>query len=99
MSADFPVGVPFNIASYALLTMMIAQCVGMVPGEFVHSFGDVHVYKNQIELFKEQLEREPLPLPTMKINPAVTDIFGFKLEDFELVNYQHHDHIVYPVAV
>ena len=98
-SADAPLGVPYNIASYALLTLMIAQCVNMVPGEFVHTFGDVHVYNNQIEKFKEQLERKPLPLPKMKINPEVKDIFSFKFEDFELVDYQSHPKIDYPISV
>lgn len=79
--------------------MMIAQCVNMIPGEFIHTFGDIHVYSNQIEKFKEQLEREPLPLPKMKINPEVKDIFSFKYSDFELVDYQSHPKIDYPISV
>jgi len=95
-SADYCLGVPFNIASYALLTMMIAQCVGMVPGEFVHTFGDVHIYKNHIQKFRdEQLTREPHPLPTMWINPEKTDIFSFTIDDFKLQNYVSHDKIDY----
>src|ERR1700728_2865533 len=89
-SADVFLGVPFNIASYALLTMMIAQVCGLKPGEFVHSFGDVHLYNNHFEQAELQLTRTPFPLPQMKINPDVKDIFGFKFEDFELVNYQSH---------
>lgn len=98
-SADVFLGVPFNIASYALLTMMIAQVCGLEPGEFVHSFGDVHLYSNHFEQAKLQLTRTPFPLPQMKINAAVKDIFGFKFEDFELVNYQCHPAIKAPVAV
>jgi thymidylate synthase len=98
-SADSFLGVPFNIASYALLTMMMAQVCDLEPGEFVHSFGDVHLYNNHIEQAKLQLTREPYPLPTMKINPAVKDIFEFKFEDFVLENYQHHPHIKAEVAV
>jgi thymidylate synthase len=98
-SADIFLGVPFNIASYALLTMMIAQVTGLKPGEFIHSFGDLHIYVNHLEQVKLQLTREPYPLPQMKINPAVTDILGFKYEDFELVNYQHHPAIAGAVAV
>lgn len=98
-SADVFLGVPFNIASYALLTMMIAQVCDMLPGEFVHSFGDVHLYKNHFEQAELQLTRTPFPLPQMKINPAVKDIFNFKYEDFELVNYQCHPAIKAPVAV
>jgi thymidylate synthase len=98
-SADVFLGVPFNIASYALLTMMIAQVCDLQPGEFIHTFGDVHLYSNHIEQAKLQLSREPFPLPVMKINPAVKDIFGFQYEDFELENYQFHPHIKAPVAV
>lgn len=98
-SADVFLGVPFNIASYALLTMMMAQVCGLEYGEFVHTFGDVHLYSNHIEQAKLQLTREPYPLPTMKINPEVKDIFGFKFEDFTLENYQSHPHIKAPVAV
>jgi len=98
-SADVFLGVPFNIASYALLTMMIAQVCDLEPGEFVHSFGDVHLYSNHFEQANLQLTRTPFPLPTMKINPDVKDIFSFKFEDFELLNYQSHPAIKAPVAV
>ena len=98
-SADVFLGVPFNIASYALLTMMVAQVCGMEPGDFVHSFGDVHLYNNHFEQAALQLSRDPFPLPQMKINPGVTDIFNFKYEDFELVNYQSHPAIKARVAV
>jgi len=98
-SADVFLGVPFNIASYALLTMMIAQVVDMVPGEFIHTFGDVHLYSNHFEQAELQLTREPFPLPTMKINPGVKDIFSFKFSDFELQNYQSHPPIKAPVVV
>lgn len=98
-SADVFLGVPFNIASYALLTMMMAQVCGLEPGEFVHSFGDAHLYSNHFEQAHLQLTRTPYPLPQMKINPAVKDIFGFRFEDFELVNYQSHPAIKAPVAV
>ncbi|HZW70697.1 MAG TPA: thymidylate synthase [Hanamia sp.] len=98
-SADVFLGVPFNIASYALLTMMIAQVCDMDLGEFVHSFGDVHLYKNHFEQAQLQLTRNPFPLPQMKLNPAVKNIFDFKYEDFELVNYQSHPSIKAPVAV
>ncbi len=98
-SADTFLGVPFNIASYALLTMMIAQVCDLQPGEFVHTFGDVHIYNNHLEQAHLQLQRQPKALPTMKINPEVKDIFGFKFEDFELVNYNHHPHIKAMVSV
>jgi thymidylate synthase len=98
-SADIFLGVPFNIASYALLTMMVAQVCNLAPGEFIHTLGDAHLYKNHIDQAKEQLGRSPLPLPRMKINPEVKDIFGFKFEDFELVEYQAHPSIKAPIAV
>jgi thymidylate synthase len=98
-SADVFLGVPFNIASYALLTMMIAQVCDLQYGDFVHSFGDVHLYNNHFEQAKTQLARKPFPLPTMKINPAVKDIFSFKFEDFTLENYESHPGIKAPVAV
>ncbi len=98
-SADVFLGVPFNIASYALLTMMVAQVCDLEPGDFVHTFGDVHLYSNHIEQAKLQLSRIPYALPQMNINPAVKNIFDFKFEDFELVNYEFHPHIKAPVAV
>jgi len=98
-SADIFLGVPFNIASYALLTMMIAQVCALEPGDFVHTFGDAHLYDNHLDQAREQLSRTPRELPTMKINPAVADLFAFKFEDFELVNYEPHPHIKAPVAV
>ncbi|MEZ5480858.1 MAG: thymidylate synthase [Porticoccaceae bacterium] len=98
-SADIFLGVPFNIASYALLTLMIAQVTGLQPGEFVHTFGDAHLYSNHMSQIEEQLSRELLPLPVMKINPAVKDLFAFQFEDFELVDYQSHPAIPAPVAV
>ncbi len=98
-SADIFLGVPFNIASYALLTMMVAQVTGLKPGEFVHTFGDAHLYSNHIEQTKEQLSRTPYALPEMHLNPHVTNIFDFKYEDFELVGYKAHPHIKAPVAV
>lgn len=98
-SADIFLGVPFNIASYALLTMMIAQVCDFELGDFVHTMGDAHLYSNHFEQAKLQLTRKPHPLPTMKINPAVKDIFEFKFEDFELVGYEAHPHIKAPVAV
>jgi thymidylate synthase len=98
-SADIFLGVPFNIASYALLTMMMAQVTGLQPGEFVHTLGDAHLYLNHLDQADLQLSREPYPLPVMKINPEVKDIFGFKFEDFELVGYECHPHIKGAVAV
>ena len=98
-SADVFLGVPFNIASYALLTMMVAQVCDLQYGDFVHSFGDVHLYNNHMEQANLQLSRKPFPLPTMKINPAVKDIFAFQYEDFTLENYECHPGIKAPVAV
>ncbi|MEO6720877.1 MAG: thymidylate synthase, partial [Ferruginibacter sp.] len=98
-SADVFLGVPFNIASYALLTMMIAQVCDMEPGDFIHTFGDVHLYNNHVEQANLQLSRTPFSLPQMKINPGVKDIFDFKFEDFELQNYQAHPGIKAAVAV
>lgn len=98
-SADTFLGVPFNIASYALLTMMVAQVSGLEVGEFIHTFGDAHLYSNHMEQAKLQLSREPFPLPTLKINPEVKDLFAFTFEDFTLENYQAHPHIKAPVAI
>ena len=98
-SADIFLGVPFNIASYALMTMMMAQVCGLEAGDFVHTLGDAHLYSNHLEQTDEQLSRKPYDLPTMKINPDVKTIFDFKFEDFELINYQAHPHIKGKVAV
>ncbi len=98
-SADIFLGVPFNIASYALLTMMLAQVTGYELGDFVHTFGDAHLYLNHLEQTELQLSREPYPLPRMMINPAVSSIFDFRYEDFELVDYQSHPRIFAPIAV
>jgi thymidylate synthase len=98
-SADVFLGVPFNIASYSLLTMMIAQIANLRPGDFIHTFGDAHLYLNHLEQVEEQLTRKPYPLPQMKINPEVANLLDFKFEDFELVDYQAHPHIPAPVAI
>lgn len=98
-SADVFLGVPFNIASYALLTMMLAQVCDLELGEFVHTFGDTHLYHNHFEQARLQLQREPLTLPSLKINPEVKDLFAFAYEDFELIGYESHPHIKAPVAV
>ena len=98
-SADIFLGVPFNIASYALLTMMVAQVCNLTPGDFIHTLGDAHLYSNHLEQARLQLSREPKPLPIMKLNPEVTDIFNFKFDDFTLENYEPHPGIKAPVAV
>ncbi|WGL15957.1 thymidylate synthase [Microbulbifer bruguierae] len=98
-SADIFLGVPFNIASYSLLTLMLAQVCDLEPGDFIHTFGDAHLYSNHMEQVEEQLSRQPLPLPQMLLNPEVKDLFGFRFEDFELRGYEAHPHIPAPVAV
>lgn len=98
-SADVFLGVPFNIASYALLTMMIAQVCDLKPGTFVHTFGDVHIYQDHLDQVHEQLSRDPRPLPEMKINPTIKDIYAFDFDDFELLNYHPHPHISARVSV
>ena len=98
-SADLFLGVPFNIASYALLTLMIAQVTGLEPGSFVHTFGDAHIYLNHLEQVEEQLSRDPRPLPTMHLDPSIDDLFAFRYEHFELHDYDPHPHIAASVAV
>ncbi|MBY0417881.1 MAG: thymidylate synthase [Pararheinheimera sp.] len=98
-SADIFLGVPFNIASYALLTMMVAQVCDLTPGDFVHTFGDAHLYSNHLDQVNEQLSRTPHLLPQMKLNPAINDIFSFSIDDFELVNYLSHPAIKAPIAI
>ena len=92
-------GVPFNIASYSLLTLMVAQVTGLLPGEFIHTFGDAHLYLNHLEQARTQLQREPRPLPAMRLNPDVRSLFDFRYEDFQLENYDPHPRIAAPVAV
>jgi thymidylate synthase len=98
-SADIFLGVPFNIASYSMLLMMMAQVTGLRPGEFIHTLGDAHIYNNHLEQVKLQLTREPYPLPALRLNPNVKSIFDFKFEDFEIVNYQAHPHIKGEISV
>lgn len=98
-SADIFLGVPFNIASYAILTLMVAQVTGLDAGDFIHTFGDAHLYSNHMEQANEQLKRKPFSLPTMKLNPNVKSIFDFTIDDFELIDYECHPHIKAPVAV
>lgn len=98
-SCDIFLGVPFNIASYVLLTRMMAQVAGLKPGEFIHTLGDAHIYQNHIDQVRLQLSREPLPLPQMQINPEIKEIDGFKFDDFQLINYQSHPHIKGDIAV
>ena len=98
-SADVFIGVPFNIASYALLTMMIAKSCNLETGEFIHTFGDAHIYLNHVEQVKLQLSRDPKPLPRMRLNPCVKSIFDFTYEDFELLDYEPHPHIKGDISV
>jgi len=98
-SADIFLGVPFNIASYALLTMMVAQACSLEPGDFIHTLGDAHLYSNHLAQADEQINRSPFTLPTMQLNPEIKNLFQFKYEDFEVLDYQHHAHIKAPIAV